>query len=404
MVLVFGLWAWLRILLNRGNDGLLLATFAIFATSQFLPTQAFDLGMLSVYDYILVLAATVAILCNLYLLAGVIGFIGPFVHEGFIFVWLALAVLVLWEGQTAKRIAVLVTPLIATAIVYFIPTEQAGIAQMAASSLPQQIKKGVITFQFGQTLSSSLQILFWNYRYYFANFMLAAAFFDFPVVIIVLAYGVARKNLHDALALIVAAFIPATILLVGWDLSRFLVATTFSALLAVLYMHSIRPTPSARWPLILGCWVVATLGLLVPLVYAYFEVAAVIDRGFIRFANTPIGRIAASSVAFYSRTIGPRVVPEVGTEEPPGTVWYEEEDAWKSVWTRRPGTNIFDAVESIGGMTVRCVLTISRGGDRVRVVRTGCSDGNDLMYAGTIVGSHVNGTYPGGKWHATIIK
>jgi hypothetical protein len=404
MLLLLGLWVWLRVLLNRGSDGLLVAIFAVFATSQFLPTQAYDTGFLDIYDYLLVLAASAAILCDLYVLAGVIGFIGPFIHEGFIFVWLALTVLVVWEGQTAKRIAVLITPLIATAIVYFVPTEQAGIAQMATSSLPQGIIKRAIAYRFGQTLSSSLQILFWKYRYNFANFMLAAAFFEFPVVIIVFAYGVARKNLRDVLALTVAAFIPATILLVGWDLSRFLVGTTFSALLAVLYMQSVRPTLSARWALTLGCSGVATLGLLIPFIYAHFEVAAVIDRGFIPFANTPIGKFVTSSVSFYSRNIGPRVVPEVGTERPPGTVWYEEEDAWKSVWTRRPGTNIFDAVASKGGLTVRCVLTISRGGDRVRVVRTDCSDGNDLMYAGTINGLEVQGTYPGGKWHATIIK
>jgi hypothetical protein len=401
-LLLLGLWVWLRILLKRGSDGLLVAIFAVFATSQFLATQAYDIGFLDIYDYILVLAATAAILCNLYLLAGVIGFIGPFIHEGFIFVWLALAALVLWEGQTAKRIAVLVSPLIATAIVYFVPTEQAGIAQMAASSLPQEIKSQVLAYQFGQTLSSSLQILTWKFRYNFPNFVLAAAFFEFATVIIVFAYGVARKSLRDVLALIVAAFIPATILLVGWDLSRFLVATTFSTLLAVLYMHSVRPTLSTRWPSVLGCWAVATFGLLVPFVYAYFEVAAVVNRGVIPFANTPIGKVATSLVAFYSRNIGPRVVPEVGTEEPPGTVWYEEEDAWKSVWTRRPGTNIFDAVASKGRITIRFVLTISRGGNRVRVVRTGSSDGSDLMYAGTINGSEVQGTYPGGKWHASI--
>jgi len=157
-----------------------------------------------------------------------------------------------------------------------------------------------------------------------------------------------------------------------------------------------------RLSAVISCWIFATVGAVIPFVYAYYEVAAVVDLGFIPLANTPIGHLVTSWVSFYSRNIGPRTVPEVGTEAPPGTVWYEEEDAMSNIWTRRPGTNVFDAVGSKGGMTVRCVLTISRGGDRIRVVRSDCSDGNNLMYSGTIEGSEIQGTYPGGKWYATI--
>jgi hypothetical protein len=396
------LWAWLRALLDQGNKGLLLAIFAVFATSQFLPTQAFDAGFLDIYDYILVVAAAVAVLRNFNVLAGAIGFIGPFIHEGFMFVWLALAVLVWWEGVTLKRILLLLTPLIATFIVYFGPTEQAGIAQMAAIPLPEEVKANFIAYQFGQTLSSSLHILFWKFRYNFLNFVIAGSFFTLPAAIMVATYGVARKNLRDTVALILATLSPATILVVGWDLSRFLVATAFSGLLSVLYMQTARPTKIAQFCVGVGCWLFAALGLLTPLVYAFFEVASVVDHGPIPLADTPIGNVVTSSVSFYSRNIGPRIVPEVGTEDPPGTIWLEEEDAWTSVWTRRPGTNVFDAVASKGPTTVRCTLTISRGGNRIRVVRTGCSDGDDLMYAGWIAGSYVYGTYPGGKWHATV--
>ena len=74
--------------------------------------------------------------------------------------------------------------------------------------------------------------------------------------------------------------------------------------------------------------------------YAFYEVAWVVDRGFIPLENTPIGHLVTSWVSFYSRNIGPRTVPEVGTEAPPGKVWYEEEDAWSNIWTRRPGTTL----------------------------------------------------------------
>jgi hypothetical protein len=125
-------------------------------------------------------------------------------------------------------------------------------------------------------------------------------------------------------------------------LSRFLVGTLFSGFLSVLFMQTARPAQVARHSVVIGCWLCAALGVLLPLVYAYYEVAQVIDNGPLQFATTPVGSVVASWATFYTRNIGPRIVPEVGTEPPPGTVWDEEEDAWINTWTRRPGTNVFD--------------------------------------------------------------
>ncbi len=52
--------------------------FAVFATSQFLPTQGYDPGFLDVYDYVLVLTAASAMLGHAYLVAAAVGFAGPF--------------------------------------------------------------------------------------------------------------------------------------------------------------------------------------------------------------------------------------------------------------------------------------------------------------------------------------
>jgi phosphatidylinositol glycan class B len=91
-------------------------------------------------------------------------------------------------------------------------------------------------------------------------------------------------------------------------------------------------------------------------------------------------------------------------DEALGVVWKEEESGWVNLWTRRLGTNIFDSVGTKDGVIATFVVTITRNGDQVRVVRTNSSDGNNLVYAGTIVGSEVSGWYPGGQWRATIIS
>jgi hypothetical protein len=188
----------------------------------------------------------------------------------------------------------------------------------------------------------------------------------------------------------------------AWDLSRYLVATAFSAMLAILYMQQVQPVPTRALVPRIACWGVSLIGLFIPLVYAYFEVATVVAGGFIPFTRMPIGSGIERAVEFYSRNIAPAVVAETGTEDPPGTVWYEEEDTWLNVWTRRPGKNIFDSTGCKLRVCMTSVQTVTRNGNRIIVVRTNASDGNNLMLTGTLKGSYVEGTYPGGKWFARI--
>ena len=95
-----------------------------------------------------------------------------------------------------------------------------------------------------------------------------------------------------------------------------------------------------------------------------------------------------------------------GGGDPLGTEWSETESGWSGRWTRRAGTNTFDAVWSNGGSEVRATLTITIAGDRVTVNRVNASDSNNCQYDGTLSGSSVSGTYRctsgGGEWSATI--
>ena len=89
-----------------------------------------------------------------------------------------------------------------------------------------------------------------------------------------------------------------------------------------------------------------------------------------------------------------------------GTVWNETESNQNAVWTRRPGTNTFDASWSNGH--VRAVLDMSVQGNQVTVRRTQSTDGYDCVYTGTITGNQVSGTFGCNRfagqipWRATI--
>ena len=291
ILLLIGLWSWLRILLNRGGDRILLAIFAIFATSPFLATQALTCGFLDIYLYILIFLAAIAIAREWYVPAAVIGFVAPFVHEGFLFLWFTLVALVIWEGFTFKRFLVLLSPLVATIIVYFGSTKSAAIAEMAKAPLTHNIKDMMLQGQLGLTIRSDLDyMLFGQYQIHFDHFLIALVLFTPPAAIMMWAYAANRRNRYDIFAFVAASFAPATLWFFGSDLSRFMVSIYFSTLLAVLYMQTIRPVVTTHFPIVVACWIVAALGLLTPLVYADFERAIITDNGIIPSESLVIGK------------------------------------------------------------------------------------------------------------------
>jgi len=92
-----------------------------------------------------------------------------------------------------------------------------------------------------------------------------------------------------------------------------------------------------------------------------------------------------------------------------GVRWDEAEEGWTAVWTRRGNSNVFDVESRKGGMFLTAVQTINISGNRVSVIRTNASDGNNCEMEGTIDrdGVTVTGKYycrSGGpyNWRATI--
>jgi hypothetical protein len=281
MLLLIGLWSWLRILLNSGSDGILLAIFGIFATSQFFGTQALTAGFLDIYIYIIVFLAAIAIVRKWYVTAAIISFVGPFVHEGFIFWWLTLVVLVLWEGLTLQRLLVLLSPLVATVIVYFSSAEAAAIAQMAKAPLNPH-EKELLLLQLSQTIRSNFEfMLFKRYEIYFHHFLIASGLFMPPAAVMICTYASNRRSYHDIFAFVTASLAPAIVVFFASDLSRFMVLIYFSALLSVFYMQTIRPAVVSSTSVLVVCWTVSALGLLSPLVYADFDQATIVDNGII---------------------------------------------------------------------------------------------------------------------------
>ena len=278
--------------------------------------------------------------------------------------------------------------------------------QVAASVLPEADKRQALALQFGQTFLANLHMLSIKYRNYFANAIAALVFFTLPAAVIIGLYAMARRRSVEVVALVCATFGPLLILAVGWDLSRFLVGSIFSALIAAPYMETASPAARVSWRVPIAGWIVAAILVQMPFTYAYFETAAMSDVGPAGLRAGPIGRLTENAVTLYSRAVGPTISDRHGKDAlPPGDAWFVEEDIWRGAWMRRPGTNVFDATMTLPvGLVVTYTVTVERDGDTIIARRNlGAKGAADRMdYIGRLRGKTISGTYAGGYWFAKI--
>jgi hypothetical protein len=280
-------------------DRVLVAVVALFATSQFAPTLAYLTGYLDVYLYTMFLVGALLCVYERYLVTALLGLIGPFIHESFLFVWLPLVILLFGEGSAPRtvvgRTGVVGTAVVATAVVYVLHSQDAAVAVMAAAPLDQGIKDGMLQNQFSQTITSLLRIMRDHYRNNLRNVAVSWVFFGLPTATLLWVY--LRGRMLDAqrrVLILLAALSPLSILIFAWDLSRFLVGATFSALVVVLYVEARwRPVRVDPRGYLLPAWVVCAFYFLAPFVYAYFEVASVINAGLLPLNHWPVTRFVS---------------------------------------------------------------------------------------------------------------
>jgi hypothetical protein len=295
IVTLLGVW-----LLSVAREWL--ALFGLFAASQFLPTLGYETGYLDAYLYVLVIVASMALAGDRLLIVAVIGFVGPFVHEGFVFLWLPLLVLAVWRGGLRPvHAATLCLPILSSLIVYFCYSPAAAVAQVNAAPLSDWMKRILIGWQVNVTVTAEAQRMYSIISAHSVNYIIALVFYTLPAALIALCYASQRK---DGVALLLATYAPALSTLIAWDLSRFLVATSLSAMIGVLFMQSTRPavpTKSLLW-----CWPITALLFALPLIWAFYDRAFIPKSGPIDLNDTPWANVIRSDVIpWYNRDYVP---------------------------------------------------------------------------------------------------
>jgi len=289
-------WAARNIARQTSTEGVkvLGTVLALFTTSQFLPTLAHNTSSLDVYLYLALVISAVLIARRAFVRGALVASVAPFIHESFVFLWLTNVALIWWplphrvhsehaqDSALAARGVATALPIVATAVVLSLHNQEAATREVMETFVPPDVKRAVIRDQFGQTLSSSSQVMLGLYRAYWSNFIKAVVFCVTPVFAMVLVYSSARFRERfwlNFFALSAAALAPSAMLLFGYDLSRFLVATAVSGLTSILVLETRAGSeaPSRLSLLVYGAaWALALLGLLLPLVYGNFTDANVI--------------------------------------------------------------------------------------------------------------------------------
>ena len=402
LILSAALLAWVRIQNLRTESSFIILIFTLFIGSQFLPRLAHDTGYLDIYVYGLVLASLAFASIQVFIPIILIGIIGPFLNEGFLFVWMTFSILLLWKRFSIGHLLICLVPSISAFILYFFNSESAALAQMAAAPLSPDVKAMMLEYQFGHTLSRTAYIMQWKFKYHFENFLVALIFYTYPSAVMCLAYGVASRNLRDSLALTLATFAPLTVLMLGWDLSRFLLISSFSGLVSILYMSTIKPIQKTPLSMAIVCLLASSFSFVTPHIYAFFNVAGIADKGLLPLSKSQLASGINKITDWYTWGNDDfRPNPQLVASDPPGTVWHVEEEAWIDTWTRRPGTNVFDVEATLGLATIRFKVTVIQIGDIIKVSRI-MGDGTEMIYSGRISGRTVSGRYPGGVWIAKI--
>ncbi len=289
------LFFWFHVSVRKTNAYALFAIGAVFATAQFLPTLAYNTGYLDAPVYILFVVAAFCVAMGAYLPAVIIGLVGPFIHESFIFLWATLSIL-LWHDRdisTRWRIAVISAAVLSTAVAFFFHSKAAALAQMNAAPLPKEVAEFMTESTFGRSISDSVAHMAEMFMDYPVNFLCSLLFFGLSSAVMVWTYAAFRSlSLRSTAVLILATVAPAGILALGWDLSRFLVATALAAFVAILFMETSTKREPSRQGLpqyaLWTAWGVAAVFLCLPLVYTYLDVGIVYDPEFFPIAKTPL--------------------------------------------------------------------------------------------------------------------
>jgi len=199
-----------------------------------------------------------------YAAAATVAIAGPLVHEAFVFLWAPIAVLLTWSAffgaaggarydresgyhsgrARGWKLALAALPVVIALVVTRVNSATAVAQLMDDWPVSDAVKSGHQFYTFGQTLQSSFaHMREFEFPGRWGNFATTSAFFLIPSLLLiwVASYCFWRRWAAPLTTLLVATtaiVAPLAVVMVGWDLSRFLCWSTVAAGVALVAIGS----------------------------------------------------------------------------------------------------------------------------------------------------------------------
>jgi len=285
IAIMAGILAWCATLLRQGSNfstTRLASIYAIFMASQFYPTLAGTNNYVDAYIMLLTLGSFFCASRGHYVLATILAMVAPWIHEISLLFWIPLMLMVFWrEGQPAlRRPAIwlmLCLPFLSFAALMHFESPAALARQLSRAPVSAAVRNLMARQQFGHHLRGDFQFMLNLYAAHPWRAAVSIIMFWLPTLLIIdLAKPVLPRS--ALWALILASLAPLAILILEFDLSRFVVNSQFIAMLSILMIAGIRLNSATvqdqemdrRTLSRVAANVIILLSL--PLVYGYFDV------------------------------------------------------------------------------------------------------------------------------------
>lgn len=249
---------------SQGNSDkgsfILLGCWLVFACTQFWPTLAYNTAYLDVYLLIIFTISFYLFTQGHYLAASILGAIAIFIHESFIFLWSNILVLFairpFFQSRQVniKLLVASLMPVLMIILLLLFHNQEAAIVEI--SNIPNRIvsqymKNFLIGALFAQGMVGAFKTMIGIWTSNWAQGWAAFLYYVWPSFLMIsslpfIISGHSKSILRLIIVALVASFLPLSILLFAWDLSRFLVWSNLTAILTLSYFADFFQAPSSK--------------------------------------------------------------------------------------------------------------------------------------------------------------
>gem|GEM_PF-4942079 len=302
-LLVAAMLAWaLRTIAREGAKERVPLAYGIAAVflSGFVPTVGQNAGYYDVFILLVAVAAAFAATNGALVVAAALAAVGPVIHDAFVFVWMPVLVASWCRGVRARGLPLL-APLAVTVLVQLAHSATA-IDRMIDEAADKEALR--VAYRLSLRWFADRMVTIFADR----PEQLALGLVAFAAPAVVAAAYAARAG-RDVRAVVLTTVSPCAILLVAWDLSRFLVWSAFGAYVALVALPRSR-TMTARQDDVRGAVLGGALAAIAiaaaggPHLYAYFHVAyADYTSGPSILRHTPAARLSYAWLRVFNRRL-----------------------------------------------------------------------------------------------------